>query len=653
MRHVGIATKITASLALVLVLMIILAGRSIWGVGQIVGNASEVIDGNRLRAQMSQIEVSHMALAGQTSSLLTDGTVHDITAQLDDTQCEFGVWLKSDDRRKTEHLLPELASIIKSLEGPHRLLHESVSSISDVYRPVDPGEGVFLRNAKIAQMQWTQSVIDAIMQQDKALVDALPSDPRRCNFGLWVYAERTKSRVENDDEFAAAWTRIEEHHRKMHASSIEIKFKSGRDDWEAAISHFAGSTRPEVDTVLAAIDQVLETHDHRMANLEKARGIYSNEMIPQLQLVRHGLQDVVQVIDADVMTGQDMLIAARDTKRDVTLISVLAIVLGIGVGTIMKRSIVRALSRIVKGLNTGAEQVTASSNQVSTASQELAQGACNQAATLEETAAALQLMNVSMQENVVNVEGAQAKADVVCGSARKGHQSMEKLTETMGAIKDSADGSAQIVKTIDEIAFQTNLLALNAAVEAARAGEAGRGFAVVAEEVRALAQRSAKAASDTTQLIQISQSHAVDGVGVKDEIIGLLDGILEHADGMNEMVAQINTATTEQARGVAEINRAVEQLDNVTQHNAASAEETSSSSEVLRAQSRDLSKMVVDLTELLYGHRHLTDQPVARKSPVSKVTTVHESSCEVFDLADLDLDLDDMADLEDREVIEI
>jgi len=142
MRHAGIATKIAGALALVLVLMVVWAGRSIWGVGSIVGNAADVIDGTLLRAEMSQTEVDHLALAGLATSLVTDGNVHDIEVEVVHDQCGFGAWLKSDERSRTESYMPALAATIGSLEEPHRLLYESARSITGIYEPANPAEGV-------------------------------------------------------------------------------------------------------------------------------------------------------------------------------------------------------------------------------------------------------------------------------------------------------------------------------------------------------------------------------------------------------------------------------------------------------------------------------------------------------------------------------
>ena len=183
-------------------------------------------------------------------------------------------------------------------------------------------------------------------------------------------------------------------------------------------------------------------------------------------------------------TARTMMLAVSGAGIALALILASTIILGI----------TRALTRTISQLNQTSHQVSQSAGQVSQASQAMAAGAGQQASSLEEISASLEEMSSMIGQNAEHAGEANAKADAARDAAMEGRAAMNRMGEAIGAIKASADQTAKIVKTIDEIAFQTNLLALNAAVEAARAGDAGKGFAVVAEEVRSLAQRSAEAA---------------------------------------------------------------------------------------------------------------------------------------------------------------
>lgn len=239
-------------------------------------------------------------------------------------------------------------------------------------------------------------------------------------------------------------------------------------------------------------------------------------------------------------------------------------------------------------------QLSSASGQISSGSQSLAQGSSQQASSLAQISANLEEISNMLKNNLENT----AQANVVAKSAREnaeaGNEAMVKMTTAMEKIKMSADQTARILKTIDDIAFQTNLLALNAAVEAARAGDAGKGFAVVAEEVRNLAQRSADAAKNTTVLIQESQENAANGVNACNHVSEMLKQIVYGVHRVALLINEIASAADEQSRNVEQITGGVLELSKVTQQNSALAEQSASSSEELSAQSVSLTQLLND-----------------------------------------------------------
>jgi len=250
-----------------------------------------------------------------------------------------------------------------------------------------------------------------------------------------------------------------------------------------------------------------------------------------------------------------------------------------------------ALHRAIVQVTEGVHQVSGAAAQIASTSQAVASGASEQASSLEETNCSLETMASSTQGTADSSQQAAALAAATRGAAEAGSAAIQQLNSVMDKVRSAAQGTANIIKDISEIAFQTNLLALNAAVEAARAGESGRGFAVVAEEVRSLALRAKDAAVRTEALIQESVSRAADGASAAVEASGRLTEILGAAQKVSDIVGEIAAASREQATGIEQVTKAVEQLNTVTQQNAASAEESSSAAEELSSQAQELLAM--------------------------------------------------------------
>jgi methyl-accepting chemotaxis protein len=237
-------------------------------------------------------------------------------------------------------------------------------------------------------------------------------------------------------------------------------------------------------------------------------------------------------------------------------------------------------------------QVASASAQIAAASQSVAEGASEQAAALEQTSTALVQMSEATQRNAENARQANTLADGARQASSSGGAVIQEMSQAMSQIRGAAEGTAAIIRDINDIAFQTNLLALNAAVEAARAGEAGRGFAVVAEEVRNLALRSKESAQKTEQLIGQSVTLTRKGEELSERVSTTLSQIVVSVGRVSEVVAHIAHASLEQAEGIQQSRLALSQMDQATQQAAANSEETSSAADELAAQAKEMADLV-------------------------------------------------------------
>ncbi|WOB09793.1 methyl-accepting chemotaxis protein [Piscinibacter gummiphilus] len=300
------------------------------------------------------------------------------------------------------------------------------------------------------------------------------------------------------------------------------------------------------------------------------------------------------LVSRDIVVAASQAVGSADRIADGDLSQTISTDRGDEIGHLFKAlsKMQVNLRQIVTGVRQNAEGVATASAEISSGNHDLSSRTEQQASALEETAASMEELGSTVRQNADNARQANQLAMSASTVAVSGGEVVDRVVETMKGINDSSRRIADIIGTIDGIAFQTNILALNAAVEAARAGEQGRGFAVVASEVRSLAQRSAEAAKEIKSLISTSVERVEQGTALVDQAGSTMQEVVASIKRVTDIMGEISAASTEQSAGVAQVGEAVSQMDQATQQNAALVEESAAAAESLKGQARKLVEAV-------------------------------------------------------------
>ncbi|WP_075590355.1 methyl-accepting chemotaxis protein [Labilibacter marinus] len=616
-NNIKLGRKFGIAFGAIILVMVVTGFWAIFGIGGIVSDAEEVIDGNKLRADLEEKYVDHLLWANQVSKLLTDEKVTTLDVQTDHHKCAFGKWYYGEGRAHAEELAPDLKHIFDDIEEPHINLHKSAIKISDVFEHMDWKIAVMLRQAELDHTNWLNKVKDAIFLNNSNIIDVI-KDPNQCNFGKWLHSDELQELADLHSDVNILVKEITAAHNILHTSIHTAENFLSEGNRNQARQFYTSTILPNTQDVISHIDEFSNWFENHLAGMQEANKIYQTETMVHLDEVGSLFKKAVKQSEDSILTDDVMLGEAARTRTGVIIFIVLAAIIAIILAVFITRSMVNPINKslsfankvaegnlmaiididqndeigelanslrkmilrlknIVSDIKTGSDNIAGASQQLSSGAQQISSGVSEQAAAAEEVSSSMEEMAANIQQNTENA----IKTMDMSGKASNSAEQVAVASEdSMNAVRDIFAK----INVVVEIAEKTDLLAINAAVEAARAGDQGRGFAVVAAEVRKLAERSQLAASEIVSLAQ-------NGLKMTEESNSLLKSIVPDIQETSRLVEEIASASREQESGVNQVNTAVQQLSMVTQQNASSSEEMAGSSEEMAAQASDLERI--------------------------------------------------------------
>lgn len=395
----------------------------------------------------------------------------------------------------------------------------------------------------------------------------------------------------------------------QQADAMRARFARSEENFLRLAKEYTGSVKTgsgssEATALLANFEVARQHHSELRTLMEQQKmddaiKMLNEKLLPELASLSESSKKLAEIQGKEIDNLRDNAETTKSAGFWIMLaLNLVALVVGAGVFW-MVRGLTSTLRRTVSELSESSQHLANTSKEVGTYSLSLSRSASEQAASLEETSASTEEIHSMTRSNADNSKQAAARMEEASHRVEDASRALAEMVNSMTEISTSSGKISKIIKVIDEIAFQTNILALNAAVEAARAGEAGMGFAVVADEVRNLAQRSAQAAKDTTQLIEESIQSANKGKLKLDEVAKASSSVNELVKTVAALVQEVRLGSEEQERGIEQIAKAVSQMERVTQQVAANAEEGAAAGEELKRHASTVERTVDALKSLV------------------------------------------------------
>lgn len=463
-------------------------------------------------------------------------------------------------------------------------------------------------------------------------------DETKCDFGKYLYGDDVKDNASMRDFYE----RVEPIHREIHQLAADV-LQANETDKEQAIALLHDSVEVRIHSLVEILDEMIQIRDEKIKAQEEMvlsmlvavfvicflaaavtiwfinrtyRYVKRSVIIPIIDL-QHECEELakgnlnlnfnVGVNNQIGILAQSLSFAVSEIKKYIDAIdygmkefssgnfTCECPIEFIGDFADIQHSIEEFQNKMNDTLcemGVAIEQVSAGAEEMAAGAQDIAQGATKQSGSIQDLSLVISNITNQINNNAGYAETADKWGVKTGETVQESKMRMEELVRSIQDIADASEGIKNIINTIDAIASETNLLALNAAIESARAGAAGKGFAVVADEIRKLAQESAEAAQNTTQLIEESLSHIERGKILTDAASNVFQEVSENTDVFLEMIDKIAEESKGQAEAAEQIITGVDSISRVVQTNAAISEESAAASEELSAQAMMMTDLI-------------------------------------------------------------